>query len=281
MTTTPTPIDPESLVARIMEELHANPAAQRMLMRALLTREFLGMPLRLDRIESQLDAMLGRTDSLEEGQRELQGSVRELQEGQRELQGSVRELQEGQRELQGSVRELQEGQRELREGQHRLEGRMDSLEEGQRELQDTVGSLVGDNLEFKLSRRIIPLLSQKIRLRRAEVMSSAMLGVSRELSDAVEDATESGILEEWQQNRISLTDIIIRAQRQSDRSAVWVAVEASSAIHLRDIERARQSSDALAAVFRQDAIAMVAGNRIDAEESGQADAAGVEALIIE
>ncbi len=267
MTTTPTPIDPESLVARIMEELHANPAAQRMLMRALLTREFLGMPLRLDRIESQLDAMLGRTDSLEEGQRELQGSVRELQ-------GSVRELQEGQREL-------QEGQRELREGQHRLEGRMDSLEEGQRELQDTVGSLVGDNLEFKLSRRIIPLLSQKIRLRRAEVMSSAMLGVSRELSDAVEDATESGILEEWQQNRISLTDIIIRAQRQSDRSAVWVAVEASSAIHLRDIERARQSADALAAVFHQDAIAVVAGNRIDAEESGQADAAGVEALIIE
>ena len=260
MTTTPTPIDPESLVARIMEELHANPAAQRMLMRALLTREFLGMPLRLDRIESQLDAMLGRTDSLEEGQRELQGSVRELQEGQRELQGSVRELQEG---------------------QHRLEGRMDSLEEGQRELQDTVGSLVGDNLEFKLSRRIIPLLSQKIRLRRAEVMSSAMLGVSRELSDAVEDATESGILEEWQQNRISLTDIIIRAQRQSDRSAVWVAVEASSAIHLRDIERARQSADALAAVFHQDAIAVVAGNRIDAEESGQADAAGVEALIIE
>jgi len=243
-----------------MEELHANPAAQRMLMRALLTREFLGMPLRLDRIESQLDAMLGRTDSLEEGQRELQGSVRELQEGQRELQGSVRELQEG---------------------QHRLEGRMDSLEEGQRELQDTVGSLVGDNLEFKLSRRIIPLLSQKIRLRRAEVMSSAMLGVSRELSDAVEDATESGILEEWQQNRISLTDIIIRAQRQSDRSAVWVAVEASSAIHLRDIERARQSADALAAVFHQDAIAVVAGNRIDAEESGQADAAGVEALIIE
>ena len=253
MTTTPTPIDPESLVARIMEELHANPAAQRMLMRALLTREFLGMPLRLDRIESQLDAMLGRTDSLEEGQRELQGSVRELQ---------------------GSVRELQEGQ-------HRLEGRMDSLEEGQRELQDTVGSLVGDNLEFKLSRRIILLLSQKIRLRRAEVMSSAMLGVSRELSDAVEDATESGILEGWQQNRISLTDIIIRAQRQSDRSAVWVAVEASSAIHLRDIERARQSADALAAVFRQDAIAVVAGNRIDAEESGQADAAGVEALIIE
>ena len=44
-------LDPESLVARIIAELQANPAAQRLLLRALLTNEFLGMPARLDRIE--------------------------------------------------------------------------------------------------------------------------------------------------------------------------------------------------------------------------------------
>lgn len=37
-------IDPESLVARIVEELRANPAAQRLLLRTLLTNELLGMP---------------------------------------------------------------------------------------------------------------------------------------------------------------------------------------------------------------------------------------------
>ena len=239
MTTTPAPIDPESLVARIMEELRANPAAQQMLMRALLTREFLGMPLRLERIEAQLDDMLGRIDNLEEGQRRLEGRMDSLEEGQHDLQESV----------------------------HSLENR--------------VGTLVGDNSELKLPGRIVPLLSQKIRLRRAEIVRSPTMTMSSELADAIADAVDSGVLEDWQESRIGLTDIIVRAQRRADRSPVWLAVEASGAIHRRDIERARQSADSLAAAFRQDAIAVVAGYEIDPEENRQADDVGVEVLIVE
>ena len=47
-------LDPESLVARIVEELRANPAAQRLLLRTLLTNEFLGMPARLQHIERDI-----------------------------------------------------------------------------------------------------------------------------------------------------------------------------------------------------------------------------------
>ena len=50
----PAPLDPESLVARIIAELQANPHAQRLLLRALLTHEFLGVPARLDRIEKDI-----------------------------------------------------------------------------------------------------------------------------------------------------------------------------------------------------------------------------------
>ena len=50
----PSPLDPESLVARIIAELQANPHAQRLLLRALLTNEFLGVPARLDRIEKDI-----------------------------------------------------------------------------------------------------------------------------------------------------------------------------------------------------------------------------------
>ena len=46
--------DPESLVARIIAELRANPDAQRLLLQALLTNEFLGMPARLDHIEKDV-----------------------------------------------------------------------------------------------------------------------------------------------------------------------------------------------------------------------------------
>ena len=47
-------LDPTSLVARIIAELQANPEAQQMLLRAMLTNEFLGVPARLDRIEKDV-----------------------------------------------------------------------------------------------------------------------------------------------------------------------------------------------------------------------------------
>ena len=45
---------PESLVARIIAELQATPGAQTLLLRAMLTNEFRGMPLRLERIEADI-----------------------------------------------------------------------------------------------------------------------------------------------------------------------------------------------------------------------------------
>ncbi len=47
-------LDPELLVSRIIAELRANPEAQRLLLRALLTNEFLGMPARLQSIERDI-----------------------------------------------------------------------------------------------------------------------------------------------------------------------------------------------------------------------------------
>ena len=47
-------LDPNSLVARIIAELRANPDAQRLLLQAILTDEFLGRPVRLDRIEKDV-----------------------------------------------------------------------------------------------------------------------------------------------------------------------------------------------------------------------------------
>ena len=47
-------LDPASLVARIIAELQANPEAQRLLLRTLLTNEFLGMPARLDHVEKDI-----------------------------------------------------------------------------------------------------------------------------------------------------------------------------------------------------------------------------------
>ena len=56
---------PESLVARIIAELEANPAAQQMLLSAMLTNEFLGMPVRLHAIERDVAEIKGRVSTLE------------------------------------------------------------------------------------------------------------------------------------------------------------------------------------------------------------------------
>ena len=66
-TTRPRPLDPESLVARMMEELRANPDAQRLLLRAMLTNEFLDMPARLQNIESDIVELKATTARLERG----------------------------------------------------------------------------------------------------------------------------------------------------------------------------------------------------------------------
>ncbi len=75
-------IDPESLVARIIAELQANPEAQRLLLRALLTEEFLGMPVRLERIERDIAEL--KTDVAE-----LKTDVAELKTDMVEVKANI------------------------------------------------------------------------------------------------------------------------------------------------------------------------------------------------
>ena len=70
-------LDPKSLVARIIAELEANPEAQRMLLRALLTNEFLGIPARLDAIEKDIAELKVDVNQLMTDVRHLKGSALE------------------------------------------------------------------------------------------------------------------------------------------------------------------------------------------------------------
>ena len=70
--------DPASLVARIIAELQANPEAQRLLLRALLTNEFLGMPARLDRIEKDIAELKADVSELKTGVARLETDVAHL-----------------------------------------------------------------------------------------------------------------------------------------------------------------------------------------------------------
>ena len=210
-------LDPESLVSRIIEELQENPEAQALLLRALLTNEFLGMPARLERVEAD---------------------VAEMKLDIAALKADVAELKAD------------------------------------------VAVLKGDGLEAKAYRQVRSLVSQRFDLRRSQVVHSTLQETSRQLFEPVETALESGSISDEQESRIQATDIIFRAQRKVDRSPIWVAIEVSNDISQSDIERARESAEALRAVFQQDVMAVVAGYSIRSEDEGRAARADVHVLLV-
>ena len=208
-------IDPESLVARIIAELQANPDAQRLLLRALLTNEFLGMPARLERIEKDIA--------------ELQADVAVLKTDVAVLKTDV-------------------------------------------------GYLKGSDLENRLHRNLRSVVSQRLDLIRPRIMQSQLLEPISEFADQVYDAYREGRINREQYVRVERTDFIMRAHISDNHAPVLVAVEASMTIDAHDIQRARDSADALATVFGIETIAVVAGNRIDPRDTLRAEAANVKYL---
>jgi hypothetical protein len=196
MTTEPQ-IDPESMVTRIIAELEGNPEARRLLLRALLTDEFLRIPARLDRIEND------------------------------------------------------------------------------------IGHLKGNALEGRLHKILGGIISQPLLLRRPRIMKSPLLEWLPELSEQIENALDEGRITYDQYIRILRTDCIIRAQRRSDQSTVWVAGEASNRVGESDIQRARFSADILATVFQTETIPVVAGYSIDPRDLARAGAENVKYIEIE
>ena len=218
-------LDPESLVARIIAELEANPAAQQMLLRAMLTGEFLGMPVRLNAIERDVAEIKRRVTTLEQDVAELKLDMKAV--------------------------------------------KID------------VAALKGDSLEVRMHKWIRPFLSQKLALRRPDIVHGAVTHTDRELQEAVYEAVDADRITVEQEVRVFATDLILRAQRRHDRATVWVAVEASNTLDGRDVERARESADVLQAIFGEPATAAVMGHVIPSPHQELADASGVEVFVVD
>ena len=181
-------LDPKSLVARIIAELQANPEAQRLLLRALLTNEFLGMPARMDRIERDIA--------------ELKIDVAQLKADVAELKTDVAELKTDVAELKTDVAGLK----------------------------TDVGYLKGSDLEMKVHRRIQPLVSQHLQVRRSRIVQSAVHQADDAFAEPLATAAEAGRITAQQEYRLMATDIILRAQRSRERTPVWVAIEVANRV---------------------------------------------------
>ena len=296
MATTATPVqtDSETLVNRIIAELRADPAAQDMLLKALLTGEFLGIPVRLEGIEDTLRSIQASIGAIETRLDRLEEGHRRLEEGQQRTEERLDRLEAGQQRTEERLDRIEDRQQRTEERLDRLEttvdridttvNRLDAtvthLDNTVHRLDNTVGSLSGSDFETKLARRIDPILSQNLGLNRPQIVLSPVQGLAPELIARLQTAVAENLISEQQYIRINRTDIIIRAQRKSDRAWIWIAVEASVSIHRDDIDRARQSADALAAVFAEPALPVAVGQRIAPPETQHAQAAAVHTTIV-
>ena len=289
MTTTATPVqtDSETLVNRIIAELRADPAAQDMLLKALLTGEFLGIPVRLEGIEDTLrsiQASIGaietRLDRLEAGQQRTETRLDRLEAGQQRTEERLDRIEDRQQRTEERLDRLETTVDRIDNTVNRLDATVTRLDTTVRRLDNTVGRLDGRDYEARLAKNLATILSQRIGLRRAQTIRSAVDRMPPEISAQIEDAVEENLISDSQGERITETDIIIRAQRKSDRAWIWIAVEASVSIHRDDIDRARQSADALTAVFAEPALPVAVGQRIAPPETQHAQAAAVHTTIV-
>ncbi len=263
---TSTQLPPESLVARIIEEIESNPEAQRLLLRALLTEEFLRVPERLDRIEAELaEAKADRAD---------------IREQLAEAKADRADIREQLAEAKADRADIREQLAEAKADRADIRAELEVAKTERAQMRDDIGMLKGDMLEVRLHRRIRSLVSQRLGLRRGRIMQSLVQETRSDFSDAVEGALANDLITDNQESRIDATDIILRAVRKSDGARVWIAVEASNNVGRRDIERARETADALGAAFGEEAEAVVAGYSIHTRDSERADTLGVHAFIV-
>ena len=145
-------------------------------------------------------------------------------------------------------------------------------------LRDDVGHLKGWSLESQIHSRIVPLISQALDVRRAEIMRSPVQELRPELRDTVEDGVDSQLISTEQQRRVIVTDCVLKARRRGTSSPVWVGVEVSSKIRPDDISRALETAHILTTVFGEESVAVVIGYSIDPQDQQLADDSGVVVL---
>ena len=147
-------------------------------------------------------------------------------------------------------------------------------------LTQQVNVLRGDNMEITAPRRIVPTIIQQLRLRRPEIFHSVLTIMPPEVLDQLHDAEEASLIPTNADADILRTDLIIRAEKRSDRQTVWVVTEISATIDEHDITRARNRANYLATATGVPALATVVGQDIDPQDQERAESSGVRVIMI-
>ncbi len=143
--------------------------------------------------------------------------------------------------------------------------------------------LTGDDLERRVVKTLPTRLNSMYNLYRARIIQyfGVWTPYTEPVYDKVDDAHIASIISDEQLRRIQETDMIVQARRRQDQSHTYIAVEASATVRQSDIVRAKDTADALRAVFEVEAEAVATGYRIRPEDQRRAEEMGVAVVVLE
>ena len=279
-----------------IEELRESVREQREISRQLAE----GLQETNARLDQSIEELREANRQFAEGQKETNAR---LDQSIEELREANRQFAEGQKEtnarLDQSIEELREANRQLVLGQQETNARLDQtnarLDEFVRELRETnakldafireqrkinaradrrfarlearTGFLLGDAFENRLHGYIIPLLAQRLGLRRPVIIKSRFHLMPQSFYDRLDAAEDNGIITAGQNIQVQQTDFILQARYRDTGEPVHLAVEVSRTVHEYDISRAHYRAAALAAVTGTAGAAVVIANFVpEAEE---------------
>ena len=213
-------LSPESIARQLVSEIRADPRVRELVLRELLTEDFLRLPEAFQRLVERLDELTKQVNLLAEENREFRESTN------RRLDS----LEQGQQQLADSVQRLAEGQQQLADSVQRLSGQ--------------VGNLRGSSYETRCT--------EDIELVLVDYVDKPVLANRNDIRAALVQARRNGVISRAQFDRARIIDIIAAGAELDSGRSILAIVEASITINEYDVSAAQERAAILLDVTGQD-----------------------------
>ena len=290
-------------ILRIVRE---DPEARQQLRALLLTEEILELPAKVARLtelveqltvqvqeltaaykatDERLAQFIARQEAINARQEAFNQEMREFKANQEAFNARQeafnarqealnQEMRESIARLEADVQELLEFKANQEAFNARAEQRFESLE-------TKVDHLLGDNLEARMERAIMPRLARLYGLHSTELLQSQFTLPNANFEQRLNAAITAAKITREQADILRQADFIVRARRDADQAEVFCVVEVSWTIDQHDIARVRTWADILAAAGADNVYPLVVGREIPEPRQSEAAAAQVELVNVQ
>lgn len=275
----------------ILRILREDPEARQQLRALLLTEEILELPAKVARLTELVEQLTGQVQELTAAQKATderltrfiayqegvnarqETAIQELRESGARQETAIQELREFKDRQEVFNQEQREFNQEQREFNARTDHRLETLE-------TKFDYLLGDNLEARMERAIMPRLARHYGLHRTELLQSQFTLPHAHFEQRLNAAVTAAKITREQADTLRQADFIVRARRESDQAEVFCVVEVSWTVDQHDIARVRIWADILAAAGADRVYPLVVGREIPEPRQSEAAAAEVELLSV-